>query len=96
MRPLMMFFWTHPFRKLQQRGVVVTKRGDVTNCKDQDNFGGHFAKYDESGDIFACALAEGLGTYTCDKHKNSPLSGIIYEKSNNSVAKKAVERNFGK
>ena len=92
----MMFFVPHPFRKLQQRGVVVTKRGEAGNCKDRDDFGGHFAKYDESGDIFACALAEDLGTCTCEKHKNSTLLGIIYAKGNNSVAKKAVERNFGK
>ena len=61
----MMLLWTHPFRKLQQRGVVMTKRGDVGDCKDWDGFGGHFAKYDESGDIFAYALAEDLGTCTC-------------------------------
>ena len=52
-----MFFWPHPFRKLQHRGVVVTKRGDAGDCQDRDDFGGHFSKYDESGDIFAYAFA---------------------------------------
>ena len=79
-------------------GCGDEKRGggaDTGNCKEWDHFGGHFVKYDASGDIFAYALAEDLGTCTCATQKFNSL-GIIYAKCTNSVAKKAVKRNFGK
>ena len=72
----MMFFLPHPFRKVQQRGVVVTKRGD---CRDRDDFGRHFKKYDESGDIFAYALAEDLGTCTCEIKKSNSIEDNLCE-----------------